>query len=96
VAKLLGNTKAVCRKCYVHPAIVESYLEGKLGERLRGASEERTIVALLEAHMKPEHASRERHLTRLLARSLRTARRSHRNGQRAALPRTPSARAREA
>ena len=26
VAKLLGNTPAVCRKCYVHPAIVEAYL----------------------------------------------------------------------
>ena len=26
VAKLLGNTPAICRKCYVHPAIVEAYL----------------------------------------------------------------------
>ncbi len=26
VAKLLGNTVAVCRKCYVHPIIVEAYL----------------------------------------------------------------------
>lgn len=28
VAELLGNTPAVCRKCYVHPAIVEAYLSG--------------------------------------------------------------------
>jgi len=28
VAKLLGNTPAICRKCYVHPAIVEAYLSG--------------------------------------------------------------------
>lgn len=28
VAELLGNTPAVCRKCYVHPAIVETYLSG--------------------------------------------------------------------
>lgn len=28
VARRLGNTKAVCRKCYVHPAIVDAYLEG--------------------------------------------------------------------
>src|SRR5881396_1348584 len=28
VAKRLGNTKAVCRKCYIHPAIVEAYLDG--------------------------------------------------------------------
>jgi DNA topoisomerase-1 len=28
VARLLGNTPAVCRKCYVHPAILEAYLSG--------------------------------------------------------------------
>jgi DNA topoisomerase I len=81
VAKLLGNTKAVCRKCYVHPAIVESYLAGKLAERLRGASEERAIAALLQAHMKQEQASGQRDLTRLLSRSLRAIRRPHHNGQ---------------
>ena len=26
VARLLGNTPAICRKCYVHPAILEAYL----------------------------------------------------------------------
>ena len=34
VAQKLGNTLAVCRKCYVHPAIVESYLDGTLLKRL--------------------------------------------------------------
>src|SRR5213592_1148001 len=29
VAQLLGNTPAICRKCYVHPAVIESYLNGK-------------------------------------------------------------------
>ncbi|MGG7377716.1 hypothetical protein ACQ7B2_02760, partial [Escherichia coli] len=24
VAKKLGNTKAVCRKCYIHPAILDA------------------------------------------------------------------------
>jgi len=28
VAKQLGNTRAVCRKYYVHPVILEAYLEG--------------------------------------------------------------------
>jgi DNA topoisomerase I len=28
VAELLGNTPAICRKCYVHPAVVEAYLNG--------------------------------------------------------------------
>jgi DNA topoisomerase-1 len=39
VAQLLGNTPAICRKCYVHPAIVEAYLSGKqiagLGEGIK-------------------------------------------------------------
>ena len=29
VSKLLGNTPAICRKCYVHPAVFESYLKGE-------------------------------------------------------------------
>ena len=33
VAESLGNTPAVCRKCYVHPEIVDAYLDGTL-ERL--------------------------------------------------------------
>jgi DNA topoisomerase-1 len=28
VAEKLGNTPAVCRKCYVHPAVLEAYLGG--------------------------------------------------------------------
>ena len=28
VAAKLGNTPSVCRKCYVHPAVLESYLGG--------------------------------------------------------------------
>jgi DNA topoisomerase-1 len=28
VAQKLGNTRAVCRKCYVHPAILAAYLDG--------------------------------------------------------------------
>jgi len=30
VAKRLGNTKAVCRKCYIHPAILDSYIDGSM------------------------------------------------------------------
>lgn len=29
VARRLGNTPAICRKCYIHPVIMESYLDGK-------------------------------------------------------------------
>jgi DNA topoisomerase-1 len=43
VAQKLGNTKTVCRKCYVHPAVINAYLDGTLdtalgrGEDLEGA-----------------------------------------------------------
>lgn len=30
VAKRLGNTRAICRKCYVHPAIIDAYLDGTM------------------------------------------------------------------
>jgi DNA topoisomerase-1 len=30
VAKRLGNTPSVCRKCYVHPTVLESYLVGSM------------------------------------------------------------------
>lgn len=32
VAKQLGNTPAVCRKCYIHPAVVEKFMLGALAE----------------------------------------------------------------
>jgi DNA topoisomerase-1 len=40
VAHVLGNTPAVCRKCYVHPAVLESYLDGSLKEGLKQQAEE--------------------------------------------------------
>lgn len=39
VAKKLGNTPAVCRKCYVHPEVLDSYLDGSLVETLRQRAE---------------------------------------------------------
>ena len=32
VAERLGNTRAVCRKYYVHPALIAAYLEGRIVE----------------------------------------------------------------
>jgi DNA topoisomerase-1 len=40
VSKILGNTPAICRKCYVHPAILETYLKGNAIEGLRKKMEE--------------------------------------------------------
>lgn len=35
VAEMLGNTPAICRKCYIHPAIFDGYLDGSLIEGLK-------------------------------------------------------------
>ncbi|HVR73736.1 MAG TPA: DNA topoisomerase IB [Planctomycetota bacterium] len=60
VASLLGNTPAISRKSYVHPAVLECYLEGTLARALRvGAkagcpsvrglsAEEAAVLAMLE------------------------------------------------
>ena len=64
VAKLLGNTPTVCRKCYVHPEIFESYLagdtiatvqqrvEGRIDRRLSQLSaEEAAVLVLLQRRL---------------------------------------------
>ena len=61
VASELGNTPSVCRKCYVHPAVLEAYLGGitieeakaeleeEIGEQAGNLrKEERTLLRLLE------------------------------------------------
>lgn len=54
VAKQLGNTPAVCRKCYIHPAVVEKFMLGALAElprpRVRKGlrSEEVALAMFLE------------------------------------------------
>ncbi|HEY4281722.1 MAG TPA: DNA topoisomerase IB, partial [Chthoniobacterales bacterium] len=35
VSKMLGNTPAICRKCYIHPAVLETYLSGNAIEGLK-------------------------------------------------------------
>ena len=67
VAKRLGNTPTVCRKCYVHPAIIDSYLDGTLADKLSSAagralsgrngklsSEEAAIMGLLQHRLTRE------------------------------------------
>jgi len=36
---MLGNTPAICRKCYIHPAVLETYLDGGLIEGLKKRTE---------------------------------------------------------
>ena len=40
VAQILGNTPAICRKCYVHPAIFESYLSRQSIDGLKQLTED--------------------------------------------------------
>jgi DNA topoisomerase I len=67
VAERLGNTQAICRKSYVHPAIIEAYMDRSLvktlkrraEKELRGtlhrlSSEEAAVLALLQQRMEQE------------------------------------------
>jgi DNA topoisomerase-1 len=55
VARLLGNTVAICRKCYIHPAIPTSYLDGTLARTLRTKADSQIAQHLHE--LKPEEAA---------------------------------------
>jgi DNA topoisomerase-1 len=66
VARALGNTKAVCRKCYIHPRVIEAYLDGSLRGLMNGAAEEAAVVRVLRAKPKAQPP-----LATLLRRSIR-------------------------
>src|SRR4051812_12624773 len=62
VAEQLNNTRAVCRKYYVHPAVFETYLGGTMADALQNGTkeaaksaledEEASVVRLLKHHLK--------------------------------------------
>jgi DNA topoisomerase-1 len=68
VASRLGNTPAVCRRCYVHPEVVSAYLEGSLLEEAE-AEAERTLREELSG-LTPEEAVVLSFLQQRLARDL--------------------------
>ena len=53
VAAHLGNTPAVCRRSYVHPAVVEAYLRGGL-KSIRARGDEAFVQALLRRERRLE------------------------------------------
>jgi DNA topoisomerase-1 len=55
VAGMLGNTVAICRKCYIHPAIAARYLDGTLAETLRMKADSQIANHLHD--LKPEEAA---------------------------------------
>ena len=50
VAKRLGNTKAVCRKCYIHPAILDAYMDGATIQTIRARARTAANGSPLSAH----------------------------------------------
>jgi DNA topoisomerase I len=71
VASILGNTPAICRKCYIHPAVLTSYLEGSmqvaLGQRTSSkrtyrlhdlSQQELAVVDLLEKQPRGRESGR--------------------------------------
>jgi DNA topoisomerase-1 len=60
VSQRLGNTPSVCRKCYVHPAVLDAYLSGTFTQSLRKlphatpaalTPEETTLIHLLRQQL---------------------------------------------
>ncbi|HSQ05099.1 MAG TPA: DNA topoisomerase IB [Burkholderiales bacterium] len=81
VASKLGNTPAMCRKCYVHPIVIESFLAGTLaqnGSAIR-RNERAQLLQLLRRASTARVAPRARKV------------RSHARGQRARDPAYASA-----
>jgi len=70
VAARLGNTPTICRKCYVHPEVLNAYLDGKLVLEIKPAAEgelrddlaglrpeEAAVLAMLRARLKQAQAA---------------------------------------
>jgi len=55
VATRLGNTVTICRKCYIHPEIINSYLAGDLALNIKGKID-RTLSRGMKG-LKPEEAA---------------------------------------
>lgn len=64
VAARLGNTPTICRKCYVHPQIIDAYLADELKLELQDSIED----DLNSADLRPE----EKQVLRLLKRRLKS------------------------
>src|SRR6201987_630859 len=55
VAARLGNTPTICRKCYVHPEVLNSYMDGNLMLELKSKAESELGGAI--GSLKPEEAA---------------------------------------
>ncbi|WP_370444292.1 DNA topoisomerase IB [Candidatus Burkholderia verschuerenii] len=66
VAQLLRNTPAVCRKCYVHPAVIEAFEAGELADAMPASRRRglRTDEAALAIFLEKDTKRRAREATR--------------------------------
>ena len=55
VAARLGNTPTICRKCYIHPEIITTYIEGSLLVEVKDEVDRELRDEL--ASLKPEEAA---------------------------------------
>jgi DNA topoisomerase-1 len=55
VAEHLGNTPSVCRKCYVHPAVLDAYLDGSMLDTLKQLAEQELAADV--SKLSPEEAA---------------------------------------
>jgi len=60
VSRELRNTRAVCRKCYIHPAVIEGYLAGRLADAVQGRSGEAALISLLRSAQRRERVAARR------------------------------------
>jgi len=65
VAHRLGNTPAICRKCYVHPGVLDMYLDGTMLHALEQRTEQELVDTLHS--LRPEEAAVMALLSRRLA-----------------------------
>lgn len=55
VSERLGNTPAICRKCYIHPAVLEAYMDGSMLLTLKSHAEALMTESLRS--LRPEEAA---------------------------------------
>lgn len=84
VAARLGNTVAVCRKCYVHPAIIDAYLDRSLAKGIKSRGERGLRDFLARVRLKDSPSA---NLTAVLKKSLSQSRRSSPAGRTIGSPR---------
>ena len=70
VAKRLGNTPSVCRKCYVHPAVLESYLSTPIASKTVESTERRLVEELEDEKQTHDLRQDEQALLKLLQQRL--------------------------